>query len=124
MTSSTDLVGAVAAWLEHDLLPTLDGRDSFQTRVAAHALRIVERELASPSYDVDRAALAEAARDGTLTPDDHEALVRDVLARIAVDSPGYATLDEARDLWPDHLPPPWPHRSPPPTRPHPLPRTS
>jgi hypothetical protein len=100
VTSSQDLVDAVAGWLERELLPTLSGGDAFQARVAAHALRIVERELAS-SVDIDRAALAEAAREGTLTPDDHEAILRDVLARVAVDSPGYATLAEAHVLWPD-----------------------
>ena len=100
MTSTQDLVDAVAGWLETELLPTLSGREAFQARVAAHALRIVERELSSPVAGPDREALAAAARDGSLTPDDHETVVRDVLARIAVDSPGYATLAEARELWP------------------------
>ena len=100
MTSAEDLVDAVAGWLE-GLVPSLTGRDAFQARVAANALRIAERELATGTAPVDRAALAEAAREGTLTPDDHETIVRDVLARIAVDSPGYATLAEAREIWPD-----------------------
>ena len=101
MTSAEELLDAAAGWMERDLVPTLQGRDAFQARVALNALRIVGRELASGTPAVDRAALAEAAREGTLTPDDHEALVRDVLARIAVDSPAYATVAEAGELWPD-----------------------
>ena len=101
MTSAEDLVEAVAGWLEHELVPSLEGRDAFQARVAAHALRIVGRELRSDP-GADRTTLADAAREGALTPDDHDSLVRDVLARIAVDSPGYPTLAEARELWPDH----------------------
>ena len=99
MTSAEDLVDAVASWLEQEALPALSGRDAFHARVAAHALRIVQRELADPPTG-DRAALAQAARDGTLTPDDHASIVRDVLARIAVDSPGYPTIREARATWP------------------------
>jgi hypothetical protein len=101
VTSADELVDAVAGWLERDLLPLLAGRDAFQARVALNALRIVERELQSDAPAADRAALAAAVREGTLTPDDHEALVRDVLARIEVDSPGYPTVAEAREIWPD-----------------------
>jgi hypothetical protein len=101
VTSADELVDAVAGWIEHDLVPTLEGQDAFQARVALHALRIVGRELTSDAPAVDRSALAAAAREGTLTPDDHQAVVRDVLARIAVDSPGYATVEEAGELWPD-----------------------
>ena len=100
MTDASELLDAVAGWLD-ELVPSLEGRDDFQARVAAHSLRIVERELTSSPSSIDRAALAEAARDGSLTPDDHETIVRDVLARMAVDSPGYATLAEARELWSD-----------------------
>ena len=101
MTSAEDLLDAVAGWLERDLLPRLSGRDAFEARVAANALRIVERELTSPPPTLDRATLAGAARDGTLTSEDRDVLVRDVLARAAVDSPRYPTLVEARELWPD-----------------------
>ena len=101
MTSAEELLDAAAGWMERDLVPTLQGRDAFQARVALNALRIVGRELSSDAVPADRTVLAAAAREGTLTPDDHEAVVRVVLARIAVDSPGYATVVEAAELWPD-----------------------
>jgi hypothetical protein len=100
VTPAEDLVDAVAGWLER-LAPSLSGREAFEARVAARALRTVERELSSEAVVGDRSALAAAARDGSLTPDDHQLVVRDVLARIAVDSPDYATVTEARTLWPD-----------------------
>ena len=61
MTSAEELLDAVAGWMERDLVPTLEGRDAFQARIALNALRIVGRELASDSPAVDRAALAAAA---------------------------------------------------------------
>ena len=101
MTSAEVLVDAVARWLEEEVVGALSGREAFQARVAAHALRIVERELAAP-VDVlpDRTALAASIRDGS-QPDDpalRARLLTDVLARIAVDSPDYPTVREAQAL--------------------------
>lgn len=45
--TATELLAAVRHFLEHDVLPTLDGRRRFHTLVAANVLAIVERELAS-----------------------------------------------------------------------------
>ena len=111
-TSAADLVAAVADLLEVTLVPALSAHESFQARVAARALRIVERELASPSVDlltgpdgaaVTRAALATSIRQGHLDAADpavRELLARDVLDRIGVDSPDYPTVREARRIWP------------------------
>lgn len=43
--TAVDLLSGVIAYLEQDLLPTLEGRHRFQARVAANALSIVKREL-------------------------------------------------------------------------------
>ena len=113
-TSAPDLVAAVAELLEGTLVPALSGHESFQARVAARALRIVERELeqSPPPADlltgpdgaeVTRAALATSIRQGHLDAADpavRELLARDVLDRIGVDSPDYPTVREARRIWP------------------------
>jgi len=44
--NATELLGAVRAFLEADVVPQLTGRSRFHARVAANVLAIVERELA------------------------------------------------------------------------------
>jgi hypothetical protein len=44
--NATELLGAVRAFLETDVVPQLAGRSRFHARVAANVLAIVERELA------------------------------------------------------------------------------
>lgn len=44
--SAAELLAAVRAFLEDDLLPTLEGRRRFHALVAANVLSIVEREMA------------------------------------------------------------------------------
>lgn len=63
------LLQAAADYLEHELMPTLEGYHRFQTRVSANVLRLVERELrlAPAQRDAERHRLAAmAGRDGTL----------------------------------------------------------
>ena len=45
--TALELLAAVRAFLEEDLVPTLDGRRRFHALVAANVLGIVERELAT-----------------------------------------------------------------------------
>jgi hypothetical protein len=101
--SAAELIAAVADFLDHDVRDAVTGQVNFHTRVAANALRMVERELLAPEpEDVaaaletfgaeDEADLAAAIRRGAL--DDRgadlmtglRALVRH---RLAAAHPGY-----------------------------------
>jgi hypothetical protein len=59
-----ELLDAVRTFLEDDVLPTLDGRLRFHTRVAVNVLATVERELREgPSADArERAGLTRLLR--------------------------------------------------------------
>lgn len=67
--SSDELLEAVRAFLDDELLPTLEGRLRFHTRVAVNVLDIVRRELADgPAADAaerDR-LVALLGREGSL----------------------------------------------------------
>lgn len=110
-----ELIEAVAGFLEQELLPGLQGRQQFNTRVCINALRIVQRELtqavpaqgeaelrrrlgaASGSLDELVIELAARIRNGGVAVDDPALLklLRALTqARLAVDSPKYA---EGRD---------------------------
>ncbi|KZS61625.1 DUF6285 domain-containing protein [Mycobacterium ostraviense] len=101
--TAAELVAAVAEFLEGDVRSATSGQVNFHARVAVNALRIVERELLSPS-DVDaRAALAglgfadeadlaASIRAGELDGRDDQviACLRTLVRhRLAVSHPGY-----------------------------------
>ena len=102
--TAAELVAAVADFLDHDVRAACDGQVGFHARVAANALRIVERELldgtASDVTDaleglghVDETGLAMAIRAGDLDdrPDDVLASLRTIVRRrLDVNHPGYA----------------------------------
>lgn len=123
--TAAELVDAVAEFLTERLLPTLDGQLTFHTRVAANALRIVHRELTGGAEVADaelarlraltgvddgdlaalNSALAQQIRTGDLSTSDdslRDHLIRSVLARMAIDNPGYPSLAEAAIRWPEH----------------------
>jgi Domain of unknown function (DUF6285) len=105
--TAAELVAAVAEFLEADVREATTGQVNFHARVAANALRMVERELLDEGPDPgtaladlgfpDEAALAAAIRAGELSErgavDEAQvtaclrALVR---RRLAVAHPGYA----------------------------------
>lgn len=101
--TAAELIAAVAEFLENDVRQTATGQINFHARVAANALRIVERELLIGDDAPVRAALAEigfadeaelaaAARAGGL--DKHAEKVTSLLRilvrhRLAVSHPGY-----------------------------------
>ena len=101
--TAAELIAAVADFLDHDVRDAVTGQVNFHARVAANALRMVERELLAPEpVDVaaaletlgaeDETELAAAIRRGAL--DDRgadlmtglRALVRH---RLAAAHPGY-----------------------------------
>jgi hypothetical protein len=101
--TAAELVAAVAEFLETDVRESTTGQVNFHARVAANALRIVERELLAGSDDGvaetladvgfdDEAQLAAAIRAGNLDNDADKvrsclrALVR---RRLSVAHPGY-----------------------------------
>ena len=103
--SAAELVAAVREFLEGDVLPVVEGRVQFHTRVAVNVLGMVERELAlGPAQTAahvdalarlgvaDDAALAAAIRDGTLEDrlDEVVDVVRQaVRAKLEVANPRY-----------------------------------
>ena len=103
--SATELVAAVREFLERDVLPAVEGRVQFHTRVAMNVLGMVEREIAlGPEQAAahaaglaslgvaDDAALARAIREGTLDDrmDEVRTVVRDaVRAKLEVANPKY-----------------------------------
>ncbi|MDD4866730.1 MAG: DUF6285 domain-containing protein [Mycobacterium sp.] len=104
---AAELVAAVAEFLETEVREGTTGQLNFHARVAANALRIVERELLDESEADSRAALAElgfadeealaaAIRAGDLDgrSDDVIACLRTLVGRrLAVAHPGYDRPD-------------------------------
>lgn len=100
---AAELVAAVAEFLETDVRAATEGQVNFHARVAANALRIVERELLDESEAESRAALASlgfadeeqlaaAIRAGEMDGRAEEvtACLRDLVRRrLAVAHPGY-----------------------------------
>jgi Domain of unknown function (DUF6285) len=101
--TAAELIAAVAEFLETDVRESTSGQVNFHARVAANALRIVERELLAASDDgvdsalagvgcVDEAQLATAIRTGELDGDSDQvqsALRALVGRRLAAAHPGY-----------------------------------
>jgi hypothetical protein len=78
--TAVDLLAGVIAYLEQELLPTLEGRHRFHVRVAANALAIVKRQLELGSgFD---AAEAERLRALLSADGDLDALNRDLAQKI------------------------------------------
>ncbi|MFZ1161141.1 DUF6285 domain-containing protein [Mycobacterium sp.] len=101
--TAAELIAAVAEFLETDVRESTAGQINFHSRVAANALRIVERELLADADDgvddalagvgcVDEAQLAAAIRAGELDGGSERvqtALRALVGRRLAAAHPGY-----------------------------------
>ncbi len=101
--SSLELVEAVRDWIANDVKAKAEGRDRFMAAVAMNALAIAMRELSNPAGARD-AELATGLLDGTVTlaaPGILLRLRKDMLAKVTTDSPKYASLAAARELWLD-----------------------
>ena len=100
---AAELVAAVAEFLETDVRGATEGQVNFHARVAANALRIVERELLDENEAESRAALAalgfadEEQLAAAIRAGDMDARADQVTAclrilvrrRLAVAHPGY-----------------------------------
>ena len=103
--TAAELVAAAAEFLETDVRAETSGQVNFHARVAANALRIVERELLDEGDEecgaalaglgfADEEQLAAAIRAGELDAraDDVTACLRTLVRRrLAVAHPGYDT---------------------------------
>lgn len=101
--TAAELVAAVAEFLETPVREATTGQVNFHARVAANALRIVQRELLAGSDDsvtealaalgfTDEAQLAAAIRAGELDEDTEKVVscLRTLVRhRLAVAHPGY-----------------------------------
>ena len=109
--TAVELLEAIREFLEQDVMPAVDGRVQFHTRVAVNALGMLERELRlgpelaaaecarlgallghDAGLDTLTAELASRIRDGSLDDrgDDVVAAVRDsVRAKLLVSNPDY-----------------------------------
>jgi len=90
------LLLAAVRYLEHELMPTLDGYHRFQTRVTVNVLRTLERELrlAGPQREAERARLAALLGSGrdTAELDAMNVELADAIraGRLPIDTPGLA----------------------------------
>lgn len=101
--SAAELVTAVRDFLESDVLPAVEGRVRFHTRVAVNVLGMVAREIElGPAQEeahvarlaelgvADDAELAAAVRDGLDDSRLIEILRASVRAKLDVANPGYS----------------------------------
>jgi aminoglycoside phosphotransferase (APT) family kinase protein len=99
--STVEMLEALSEWVAAEIKPKAEGRAKFEAAVAINALGMLAREAAHP-VDLHDRALADDLIEGrrTLaTPGLLARLRRDVLAKLANDSPKYASLAKARVLW-------------------------
>ncbi len=101
--TAAELIGAVADFLDGDVREATDGAVNFHARVAANALRMVQRELTTPGTDdvaaalealgaADESELAAAIRRGDFDDRADQLLpgLRAVVShRLAAAHPGY-----------------------------------
>ncbi|TDD00404.1 hypothetical protein E1292_28940 [Nonomuraea deserti] len=115
--TAAQLVAAVRDFLQTDVLPAVDGRTRYHTRVAINVLGMVEREIElGPGQAGEHAArlaalgvaddaeLAAAIREGRV--EDGEALTsvleQAVLAKLAVAAPDYPAPADGHPPGPGH----------------------
>ena len=110
--TAIELIGAIATFVEQDVMTKLEGSLGFKCRVAVNALRIIERELdLSPGLDASEAArltellgtygpldelnrdLCQRIRDGEISIDDPDLLdhlKQTTIGKASIDNPRYS----------------------------------
>jgi aminoglycoside phosphotransferase (APT) family kinase protein len=99
--SEVEMLEAVRDWIDHDVKAKATGRDRFMAAVAMNALGMLARDAENPADPHDR-ALADDLLSGRVslaTPGLLAGLRKSALAKLANDSPKYASLAAARQKW-------------------------
>ncbi len=99
--SSTEMLEALASWIEADVKPAAQGRDRFMAAVALNALGMLQRETASPASIHDKALSDDllTGRKSLATPGLLAKLKVQSLAKLAADQPKYSALAVATQKW-------------------------
>ena len=99
--SSSEMLEALAKWVEEDVKPGAEGRDRFMAAVALNALGMLKREAEHPVAVHDK-VLSEALLAGSAglaTAGLLAKLKAMALIKLEADQPKYSALAKARDLW-------------------------
>jgi hypothetical protein len=99
--SSTEMLEALARWIETDIKPQAKGRDRFMAAVAVNALGMLQREATAPLHVHDKSLCDAllAGRQSLNTPGLVAQLKAQSLAKLAADQPKYSGLAAARKKW-------------------------
>jgi aminoglycoside phosphotransferase (APT) family kinase protein len=99
--SSTEMLEALARWIETDIKPQAKGRDRFMAAVAVNALGMLQREATAPLnvHDKSLCDALLAGRQSLNTPELLAQLKARSLAKLAADQPKYSGLAAARKKW-------------------------
>ncbi len=99
--SSSEMLEALANWIETDIKPQAKGRDRFMAAVAANALGMLQREVTAPQNVHDKLLSDDllAGRKSLATPGLLANLKVQSLAKLAADQPKYSGLAAARKKW-------------------------
>jgi aminoglycoside phosphotransferase (APT) family kinase protein len=99
--SASELLQAVASWVEADIKPAAQGRDRFMASVALNALGMLQREAANPVQIHDKALADDlmVGHQSLATPGLLAHLKAQSLAKLAADQPKYSALSVATKKW-------------------------
>jgi hypothetical protein len=99
--SASELLEAVRDWIGNDVKARSEGREKFMAAVAMNALGMLIREQANPvdPHDGDLAKALLSGDQSLATPGLLGKLRALALAKVANDSPKYASLAAAKTLW-------------------------
>lgn len=99
--SITEMLEALANWIEIDVKSTAQGRDRFMASVAINALGMLQREMTSPAAIHDNALSEDllAGRKSLATPGLLAQLKAQSLAKLDADQPRYSALAVAKQKW-------------------------
>ncbi len=99
--SPTEMLEALAGWIEADIKPAAQGRERFMASVALNALGMLQREATQPVQIHDQVLADEllAGHQSLSTPGVLASLKSKSLAKLAADQPKYSALAAATKKW-------------------------
>ena len=99
--SATEILEALASWIEADVKSAAEGRDRFLASVALNALGMLQRETAGPVAIHDKMLSEDllVGRKSLATPGLLAQLKTQSLAKLAADQPKYSALAVATQKW-------------------------